>query len=80
MSNKGGWEEVLIFKRFPKSGRPRFFQLLRTNDGSLAVAMGEYGGEKDEKGKKEKGRKYVIKFDSSEVALLCFALARELLV
>ena len=68
--SKVGWEEVLVFKRFPKSGKPRYLRLMRTQDGSLAIAMGEYG---------ENGGRYVMKLDSSEVALLCFALARELL-
>jgi len=77
--SKVGWEEVLVFKRFPKSGKPRYLRLMRTQDGSLAIAMGEYGGEKDKDGRKKNGRRYVMKLDSGEVALLCFALARELL-
>jgi len=82
MSKKSGsdWENLLTLKRFPKSGKSKYFKLMRTQDGSLAIAMGEYGGEKDKDGKKKDGKRYVIKLESSEVALLCFALARELLV
>lgn len=73
MSSKSGtnWDDLLTFKRFPKSGKSRYFKLMRTQDGSLAISMGEFG---------KNGNRYVMKLESSEVALLCFALARELLV
>ena len=64
------WDEVLTFKRFPKSGAAKYFQVLRADDGAIVVAMGEYG---------QGGMRQVIKLDDSEAALLCFALARELL-
>lgn len=67
---RSNWEEILTYKRFPKSGSPKYFQAMRTNDGSVAFVMGEYG---------EDGSRHVIKLDHAEVALLCFTLARELL-